>query len=446
MKIPQPRYYLKSSTGTKPTLIFLTFRYNGSRLKYSTGLYVNPKHWDKKNQRIKNGRYDEDLSNDYEELRDAMQKASKAVIKAYKNNPEISPNDLKIELDIHFKGIAPKELRKEKGRPENLFHFIDTYIAEAKKNPQGKRGTYKVWITTKNHLEGYCKLFGLLDNGVYTLSYKDLSMTWRNRFVNEYMYEHKKLSINFASKVMTVINQFINEINERDLPTYWGYDVISHHKKRGWLIPKVKTTKFRLNFDQLHLLYSCEGLTEREEQARDMFLIGAYSGLRYSDFSRIKPHHIITKGELNLIEIETQKTGTMVTVPCLPVLKEILHKYNYSPPFQTNQELNRNLKEVGRKAGLNEEIVKKESQGGRLTESKYKLYELLSSHVARRSYCSNLFEMGISAARLMLISGHSTERQFFNYICIDGGQSAIDFAKEVEAKMIAINQSKMRVV
>ena len=371
----------------------------------------------------------------------------KIVAKIYREDNNISLEEFKNELDIQFKGKAPKRLRPSTN-PDNFIEFIDKYIEEAKQNPNGKRGTYKVWITSRNHLQKYCKRFGFYDSSTdkYTLDYCDLTKTWRNEFVNSYMYNYKKLSINFTAKVMTVLNQFINEANERDLPQYWGLDPISHHKKRGWLISKTKTDKFRLTLEELQKLYDLE-LSGRKELARDLFLIGAYSGLRYSDFSRIRPYHLIEVKGVDIIEIRTIKTNTPVSIPCVIHLKDLLSKYDFSPPKMTNQELNRLLKELGEIGGIDKIIVKNDTKGGvENNEVEYKAYQLLSSHVARRSFCSNFYELGIPAPKLMLISGHSTEKQFFDYICIEGRYNAVELAKEIKLKLENKERTKMKVV
>ena len=77
-KVPQGKYNLKSIKGSAPTLIFLIYRYNDQRLKYSTGLYVNPKHWNRRFQKTKNLNVDDDeLLEHYEELNEDLKRLKK---------------------------------------------------------------------------------------------------------------------------------------------------------------------------------------------------------------------------------------------------------------------------------------------------------------------------------------------------------------------------------
>ena len=66
--------------------------------------------------------------------------------------------------------------------------------------------------------------------------------------------------------------------------------------------------------------------TQAYRKARDLFLIGAFTGLRFSDFSRIKDQNIQDN-----ITIKTQKTGVKVVIPIHWVVREIINSgYDFS--------------------------------------------------------------------------------------------------------------------
>jgi integrase len=77
-----------------------------------------------------------------------------------------------------------------------------------------------------------------------------------------------------------------------------------------------------------------------------LFLIGCYTGLRYSDYSNIKPENIDIKN--NLLKIKTKRQDTTVAIPLHTVVNSILKKYNYVLPKSiSNQKTNDYLKELG---------------------------------------------------------------------------------------------------
>ena len=56
------------------------------------------------------------------------------------------------------------------------------------------------------------------------------------------------------------------------------------------------------------------------------------------------------------------------------------------------------------------------TEGG-LRKSRFKpKYELLQTHTARRSFCTNAYIQGLDTLDIMAISGHKTEKSFRRYL------------------------------
>jgi integrase len=56
-------------------------------------------------------------------------------------------------------------------------------------------------------------------------------------------------------------------------------------------------------------------------------------------------------------------------------------------------------------------------------------YNLITSHTARRSFCTNAFLSGMPAIDIMAISGHTTEKSFLIYIKATAEQKAQKIAE-----------------
>jgi len=65
---------------------------------------------------------------------------------------------------------------------------------------------------------------------------------------------------------------------------------------------------------------------------------------------------------------------------------------------------------------LNDEIVIERTEGGNHTKTVFKKYQLLSNHTARRSFCTNTYKTEMPVMDIMALSGHSSEKVFYNYI------------------------------
>jgi len=74
------------------------------------------------------------------------------------------------------------------------------------------------------------------------------------------------------------------------------------------------------------------------EKMRDLFLVGCFTGLRFSDFSQIKLSNIVTMEENRFISLRTLKTNTRAVIPLNKAVLDILDKYKGGiPDTYTNQ-------------------------------------------------------------------------------------------------------------
>lgn len=83
------------------------------------------------------------------------------------------------------------------------------------------------------------------------------------------------------------------------------------------------------------------------------------------------------------------------------------------PVFQIWQVVILSLLEV---AGVNEITAKTENRGGKVETYKFKKYDLIGFHTARRSFASNMFLAGKPTYAIMQLTGHTNERTFYKYV------------------------------
>ena len=99
------------------------------------------------------------------------------------------------------------------------------------------------------------------------------------------------------------------------------------------------------------------------------------------------------------------------------MVDKILEKYNGELPVSiSNQKFNQYIKEVCKHAGLNSMVSKSITKGGIPRSKNYKKWELVSSHTARRSFATNLYNSGFPTISIMAVTGHKTEKAFLLYI------------------------------
>ena len=210
----------------------------------------------------------------------------------------------------------------------------------------------------------------------------------------------------------------------------------THHQLDSLRIERAKVEKIYLTFEDLAKIenISKDKLTDSLDNAKDWLIISAYCGQRVSDFMRFTNEQIRIEDGKQLIEFTQKKTGKNMTVPLHPKVLEILKKRGGRFPYSTSdQKYNDFIKIVCQLAKINELTkgsklieTEKDSKVYRKKSGLYEKWELVTSHIGRRSFATNFYGT-IPTTYLIYVTGHSTEAMFLNYI----GKSNKDLALEI---------------
>lgn len=156
-----------------------------------------------------------------------------------------------------------------------------------------------------------------------------------------------------------------------------------------------------------------------------MFLVGAWTGLRFSDYSKLTTKNI--KGDF--LHVTQQKTGGRVTIPLHPTVRAIFERNGGRPPKGISpQTLNKYLKEIAKAAGFMGYVEKVSTKGGKRVTERFEKWERVTSHTARRSFATNLYKADFPAESIMQITGHKTQKAFLTYLKLD----AMEHAKKLQ--------------
>ncbi len=414
LKMPDVRFNLKNKSET-PTLISLIFRYNGQRLVYSTGQKIDPKFWNDQKQRVKETKQFSEYP-EFNAFLNRLESETQTIYRRFLNNGVLpTMEDFKKELDT-------VTLRNAKESAEmSLFAFIEKVIVE--RATTHSKGTVKTYNTLLMRLRSYAS------ERRVKVDFDTVDLEFYNDFI-EYLYAPPlSMSVNFVGKLISNLKLFLNEAAERGLNDNLKF------KSRRFKAFTQNVDNIYLDENELAHLYAFDfSAHPRIERVKDLFLVGCFTGLRFSDFSNLKPENIKTRtggkgSQFEVIQLVTQKTGTPVEIPLHPYVKAIMSKYqgetvNSLPRSLTNQKMNKYLKEMGKMAGIDGTEMQVKTNGGRRYEVTVPKYELISTHTARRSFATNAFKAGVPSISIMRITGHSTEKAFMKYIKITNEDNA----------------------
>jgi integrase len=394
---------LREPSAEKETPINIIVRYNNQKLVYASGKRVLPKYWDIVGQKAKKSKDFNNAELLNSNLRSIIQGIHEEIETYLKDNDQSYPTSkqLKELLDVRFSRIVPT-VRK------SFFDFIDWFSYEyaPKKQIVTNSGTsvtsintIKAYTTTLRLLKVFAKEQGDFD-------FKDINMDWYFRFT-EWCNSIRNYNPSTIGKHIKVIKAWLRKAEED------GLHAVTFYKHRDFRKPSYLSETIYLNNEELKLIHDLD-LSKRIEldRIRDLFLIGAWTGLRFSDFNRLKSSHV----DDGYIRMKTTKTSSQAVIPINGIVKGILLKYdNEVPNGYANQYMNRQLKVICRMAGVNSPETRVEFVNGRKVIVQVKKWELVSTHTARRSFATNLYGL-VPNNTIMAITTHKTESAFMRYL------------------------------
>jgi integrase len=227
----------------------------------------------------------------------------------------------------------------------------------------------------------------------------------------------KNYGRNSIGTIMKNVKVFMNEAVDRKLTTNLQF------KNKRFKTVEESTETIYLTEKELRTIYELDfSANPKLDKVRDLFIIGCYTGLRFSDLSGLSAGHI--NNEKGIARITTQKTGEVVVIPLKKEVKEILKKNDGVPQAYSNQKMNEYLKEIGEEAKLTEDVLITSTKGGNRHTESFKKWELITTHTARRSFATNAYLGNVPTISIMKITGHKTEKSFMKYIKISQEDNA----------------------
>ncbi|WP_185113833.1 site-specific integrase [Chryseobacterium sp. Leaf405] len=369
-----------------------------------SNLLIDPKYWNKENNGFKNT---VDILTKHE-INLAIDNLKKEIIKNfnidYSNGEKITSKWLK-QIVANFQ-------KRPEGIEEYKIYFssfIEYFAKESKTRVNFKSGkiisprTIQKYNTVKTVIEEFEKFEKI------RLKITDIDLAFHKKFTS-FLTTNKKYSKTVIEKNISTIKGFVKEAKEQKLETN------PEAESKKFTFTRDEPIDTYLNSKEIDLIFNLDlSQDERLDNARDLFIIGLWTGLRISDLSRIQHLHF---NENRIIVAETQKTGSIIEIPIHPQIKQILAKRNnQTPKTISSQKFNEYIKEVCKKAEIDQMTLGsiKNPKTNRKERGFYPKWKLISSHTARRSFATNHYGQ-IEDQTIMAITGHKSYTQFMKYI------------------------------
>ena len=394
---------------------------NGVSIFLYTGRSVESCHWDKKKCFVKSYVGKTTTTLIIQRLKE-LEIEILTLLDRYKNGkPKMSFVDFQAKLQALVDRPDKKNLLLAKAisaaPKDSIISFIDQFVKDCEsgvrlspKRQKLKPSSISSYKTTQRLLEKFQR------HAKFTLTLKDFSQADIDKFSN-FLIVDEEFAMNTHAKSMMDLLQIIKyAVKQKRMPAAKMVELEFDTRRE-------ETDSIYLTEEQILEMLEIKDFDEPvHEVVRDIFVLGCFTGMRFSDYSSIDTTAIRN----NRLEFVQKKTGGKVTLPIHPVVNTILKKYNNAlPPVPENNEFNRIIKLVGEKLpSLHVPFTKQVTYKRELTEFVGMKYTYLQTHTARRSFCSNEYLKGTDPLIIMSISGHKSHKSFMRYIKVSGDQFA----------------------
>lgn len=317
---------------------------DAKRVYFSTGVHVKPEHWDSKKDRIIK-------RNDSHQLNNRLIK----LIEDYK--------DLEYAQMRDNPSFGVQELKKALQQSDNEY-YIEFALSYLDKEKNLTKSTYTKYLNSINTFKEYVKgdvkfselNFNLVDGFRLYLIEKGVGVNTQKLYFR-HLGKYAKTAVSYGYLPYTS-NPFPNIIIKGEKAIRYALDEAE--------IKKLEKLKFKKAEKHLEVI-------------RDMFLFTCYTGLRFSDVSRLGAEHIFTASDGLELRMKAEKSSKPIDLPLYllhPVEggrskpEQILEKYwrEDDKPFflslkpqqskaANNQYANRELKVIQEMAGVRTKLT-----------------------------------------------------------------------------------------
>ena len=212
---------------------------------------------------------------------------------------------------------------------------------------------------------------------------------------------HCKLTDASAGNFIKNLKTFMKWARQKEYHTSMMYETFYRDKRTGDTIA--------LTVEELRRMRDLDLTSNpRLARTRDLFLLQCYTGMRYGDLCWLEARHF-DEGA-GLIRYVTQKTDTRCIVHITRPLAALLKRYpSRLFEFPSDVKQNKYIKEVAALADMGQPITISQFISSKRVEEVFRRDELVTTHVARRTFVTTSLRFGVPEAVIGAVTGHAAQ-------------------------------------
>jgi len=323
------KFYIEKRKGDdglvmiKNVPILISFSFSNNRMWITTGERIDAVKWDEEKQKVKAS------ANGAAEINNVLQKKRDDIMSIYRNA-------IAVGTEPSIKYIREALKGNKITARKSVFQLYEEFI---KSNANFSESTIKKLNTNLIHLRNFAKKEG-------TIEFKYIDDAFISRFeryyINDLQHTHNTIHKNIGN-----FKWFLKWASKNGYATEINLSISGNIRQN-------ENEIIALTTDELKAVMNLTLTDFYLSVARDAFLFGCFTGLRFSDIQKLLKEDV----EADYINVTVQKTKNYLKVPLSNQAKVILDRYKDTPvtaaiPVYTGQKVNNNLKKIGEEAKLN---------------------------------------------------------------------------------------------
>lgn len=402
--MPSIKYFTKGKRNPNTVYLRLT---HGRKIDIakSTSLIVQNKHWNNKKGVVRQNAEFQGKANFQNTLNDLRSTIINKFNEDYANGIRINGAWLEDRILSYFKRATENDLSF---LSEYAKYYIESLPKKVLKN--GKVGLARSTISKFESTLQKIRDYEMYKNKRIRLS--EVDFKFHKDFIH-FLHDEQQLNYNTTGKYLSNIKAMCRTAKRDGLKTSPD---IEHPDFR---VPKQETSFITLDLDEIDRIFKTD-LNDKPylDNAKKWLILGVWIGAHASDLLKLSTHNI----KDGFIEYTAQKTGQKIIAAIHPQVKQVIK--DGFPSQISLKKYNEYIKEVCRKAGINQKVKGSKSiniskdkkvRVYRKVQGEFEKWELVSTHIGRRSFAANNYGK-IPTPVLMAQTGHRTEKMFLKFI------------------------------
>ncbi|GAA4000836.1 site-specific integrase [Hymenobacter fastidiosus] len=379
------------------TTVYVQYVYKSQNHYYSTGKKISPDEWNAGHQKVA-GTSDE-VKKLNAALSNHLSTVNRIIADADHHGIPATPGYVREQLKaVAAAKAAPHQATAilEEKPAYNLLTLFAEYIEQTK--AAKAVGTVKHYRSTLNHLRSYAttRKTELPFDRVDVRLYHDLV----DYFITECQLSNGTIN-NQLKRVKAVMGHAV-ELGLTENRSYERFKLLDYTEND---IVYLTQEEFQI------IVTSDLSMNERLDRVRDLFVLGCTTALRFSDLNKVSVDQVRD----GVLTVRQQKTREWVYIDLNQYSRNILQKYPNGLPRISEQKYNKYLKELGQVCGIDSSIQVVRIQGTKRIEEIVPKYELMTSHIARKTFTTLSLAADMPVPVIKQYTGHSSDKTFQRY-------------------------------